>query len=134
MGSTKTKSLIGEKVYWQGMDKEVRNFINKCIAFQANTEMPNLTPLNIMDLHSRFPIAEVMKTTNAAALIYRFEKLISIFGFPASIKHDNGPSFHRSEFRDYLKSVDIRGAPIIPKHLESNAAVESFNRPLKKLL
>ena len=87
-----------------------------------------------MDLHLRFPIVEVMKTTNAAAVIYRFEKLISIFGFPASIKHDNGPSFNRSEFRDYLKSVNIRGATIIPKHLESNAAVQSFNRPLKKLL
>ena len=41
---------MGEKVYWQGMDKEVRNFINKCIAFQANTEMPNLTPLNVSEL------------------------------------------------------------------------------------
>ena len=39
-----------------------------------------------------------------------------------------------SEFRDYLKSVNIRDAPIIPEHPESNAAVESFNKSLKKLV
>lgn len=32
LGITKTKPLMRENVYWQGMDKEVQNFIHECIA------------------------------------------------------------------------------------------------------
>ena len=66
-----------------------------------------------------------MKITNAAAVINRFERLFSIFGYPESTKHDNGLPFNSSEFRDYPKSVNIRDEPIISEHLKSNAAVES---------
>ena len=90
--------------------------------------------LLITDLYSRFPFTEVMKTANSAAVINRFERLFSILGYPESIKHDNGPPFNSNEFRYYLKSVNIRDASIIPEHPESNAAVESFNRLLKKLV
>ena len=152
LGITKTKSLMREKVY----------FINECIVCQANTKVPNPTPLNMSELpkepwvdiscdffgplasgdsllvitglYSQFPLVEVMKTTNAAAVINRFEMLFSIFGYPESIKYENGPPFNSSEFRYYLKSVNIRDAPTIPEHPESNAAVESFNRSLKKLV
>ena len=75
-----------------------------------------------------------MKTTNAAVVINRFERLFSIFGYPESVKHDNDPPFNSSEFSYYLKSANIRDALILPEHLESNAAVESINRSLKKLL
>ena len=116
-----------EKVYWQDMDKKVESYINECIACQANTKIPNPAPLNmselpkgpwvdiscnlfgslvsgdslvvITDLHSRFPPAEVIKTTNAAAVFNRFERLFSVFGYPESIKHDNGPPFNSSEIR-----------------------------------
>ena len=51
LGITKTKSLMREKVYWQGMDnKEVENFINECIACQANTKVPYPTPFNMSEL------------------------------------------------------------------------------------
>ena len=51
-----------------------------------------------------------------------------------SQKHDDDPPFDSSEFRYYLKSINIRDAPIIPEHPESNAAAESFNGLLKKLV
>ena len=37
------------------------------------------------DLYSRFPILEVMKTINAAAVINRFGRLFLTFGYPESI-------------------------------------------------
>ena len=43
----------------------------------------------ITDLYSRFPLIDVMKTTNADAVINRFESSFSIFGYPESIKYDN---------------------------------------------
>ena len=98
---TKKKLLMREKVYWQGMHKEVENFINECIACQVNTKLPNPTPLStselpkgplvdiscdsllvITDLYSRFPIVEIMKTTNTATVINIFERLFSIFCYP----------------------------------------------------
>lgn len=39
-----------EKVYWQGMHKEVENFINERIACRVNTKLPNPTPLSMSEL------------------------------------------------------------------------------------
>lgn len=83
------------------MHKEVENFINECIACRVNTKLPNPTPLSmselpkgplvdiscdsllvITDLYSRFPIVEIMKTTNTATVINIFERLFSIFCYP----------------------------------------------------
>ena len=39
LGITKMKSLMREKVYWQGMKKEEENFINEYTACQVNTKI-----------------------------------------------------------------------------------------------
>ena len=51
------------------------------------------TLLVIIDLYTRFPLVEIMKTTAEYAVIKRLESIFSIFGYPCSVKRDNGPPF-----------------------------------------
>ena len=75
-----------------------------------------------------------MKTTTEYAVIKRLENIFSIFGYPCSVKRDNGPPFNSYAFKEYLRAVNIIDAPITPLHPEANSIVENFNRSLKKLI
>ena len=85
-----------EKVYWPGFDADVNEFISRCIPCQANSRISPPEPvkmstlpekvfeeisvdfygplpngeklLNIIDLYSRFPLIEIMKTTTAVVV------------------------------------------------------------------
>ena len=92
------------------------------------------TLLVIIDLYTRFPLVEIMKTTTEYAVIKRLENIFSIFGCPCSVKRDNGPPFNSYAFREYLREVNIIDAHITPLQPEANYIVENFNRSLKKLI
>ena len=154
--------ILREKVYWPCLDKDVEEYISNCTACLANTNIPTPVPytmselpaspwsdiaidffgplptgetlLVVIDLYTRFPLVEVMKRTTVELVIERLENIFSIFGYPESIKRDNGPPFSSHEFKNYLKTVNVTDKPITPEHPEANAIVENFNRSLKKII
>ena len=88
--------------------------------------------LVIIDLYSRYPIIELMRSTNAAALIDRVEKIFCMFGYPKVVRVDNGPPFNSRTFRQYLESNDIKKKSITPYYPQANGTVERFMRVIKK--
>ena len=120
-GLVKTKQLIREKVWFPGIDKEIKQVIDYCIPCQANTsslcpsplQMSELPPepwhtvhvdfcgpfpigeylLVAIDVYSRFPVVEIVQTTSAKSTIVKLENIFCTHGIPRILKSDNGPSF-----------------------------------------
>ena len=47
--------------------------------------------LDIIDLYSRFPFIEIMKTTTKVKVIGRLGNLFSMYDYPGKLRHENGP-------------------------------------------
>ena len=142
-----------EKVYWPGLDADVNGFISRFIPCPSNSRIPPPEPvkmstlpekvleeisldfygplpngeklISIIDLYSRFPFTEIMKTATAVKVIER-KNVFSIYGYPEKLRHDNGPPFSSHEFKQYLRDVNITDKAITPEHPQSNAVVENF--------
>ena len=158
----KCKSLLREKVYWYGLDKDVESKIASCIPCQANNKLPSPTPIKmselptavwseiaidffgptptgeklvvLIDLYSRFPLIEVMNTTSVFSVISRLESVFSIFGYPDRCRHDNGPPFGSHEFINYFKEANIKNNSTTPYYPQSNGVVENINKILNKAM
>ena len=161
-GTTRTKSLLREKVWFPYIDKMVKEFVEKCIACQAtgqeNSKEPmqstDLPPapwhtvkadffgpvpsgeylLSVIDTYSRFPEVEIVKSTAAGSIIPKLDRIFGTHGIPVKFICDNGPPFNGIEIETYMKTWGIEFKPGTPLWPRQNAEVESFNRPLKKLL
>ena len=162
LGIVKAKSLLRSKVYWYGIDKDVENFLKSCSSCQqiANPEKPTPVKMSelpskpweyisadfygpapsgekvliITDLYSKFPIAELMKSTNFNTVSNRLDNLFSIFGYPEKIKTDNGPPWDGHEIDLFFKARNIKHRPSIPLWPRSNGQVERFMRNINKII
>ena len=161
-GLVKTKALLREKVWFPGIDKLVKETIDRCIPCQA-TGQPNppeplqMTPmpdgpwqkvhadfygplptgeylLVVIDRYSRYPEVEIVRSTKASVVIPKFDKIFATHGIPFSVTTDNGPPFNSEEYRRYLRTLGISYDPATPKWPQGNAEVERFNQPLGRAL
>ena len=150
-GLVKTKALLREKVWFPGIDKLVKETLDRCIPCQA-TGQPNppepirMTPmpdgpwqkvhadfygplpsgeylLVLIDRYSRYPEVEIVRSTKASVVIPKIDKIFATHGIPLSITTDNGPPFN---------SISYDTAT--PKWPQGNAEVERFNQPLGRAL
>jgi hypothetical protein len=162
-GICKTKALLRSKVWFPRLDKAVEDTISTCIACQANSRAIPATPLQmselpahpwlelsidflsaslptgeyilvIVDEYSRYPLAEMVKTTSFAAIQPVLRRVFATFGFPSVIKSDNGPPFQGHEFAEYMNHCGIRHRKITPLWPKANAQAEGFNKPLIKAI
>lgn len=162
LGLVKTKQLLRGKVWFYRMDRKVEALIRSCIPCIANTpsnytEPLQMTPLPgkpwqylamdfcgpfpngdyilvIIDEHSRFPIAELVKTTSATNAINVMERIFSMFGLPQSIKSDNGPPFQSRELKEYFQNMGINHRRITPVWPRANGTAERFMRTIEKTI
>ena len=161
-GLVKTKALLREKVWFPGIDKLVKEPLDRCIPCQA-TGQPNppepirMTPmpdgpwqkvhvdfygplpsgeylLVLIDRYSRYPAVEIVRSTKASVVIPKFDKIFATHGIPFSITTDNGPPFNSEAYRRYLHTVGISYDTATPKWPQGNAEVERFNQPLGRAL
>ena len=160
LGIEKCKSLLRMKVYWPKMQADMERFISNCNACKANSKANAPEPLHpselpeavwseisidfygpvptgeklfvVIDLYSRFPLVEVMKTTNAEATINRLKKHFALYGYPTRLRSDNGPPFNSAKFREYLDDCGIKHVKITPFHPKANATVERFMQVINK--
>lgn len=83
--------------------------------------------------YSRFPIVEVINSTNFSRIKSFLKNTFSTFGIPKSLKSDNGPLFNIKEFIDFLASYKS------PFHqnkslLAGNCLVQRFVKTCNKSL
>lgn len=162
MGLAKTKALLRSKVYFPNLDERVEWFIRNCATCQTLSRPNPPAPLAItptpemvweianadylgplpngqyvivlIDQASKFPIAEVVRTTSADIFIEFLQKTIATFGIPNTIITDNGPPFKSHQLEQFFKKLGIRHQRITPLWPQANAQVESFMKPLMKAI
>ena len=88
--------------------------------------------LVIIDNFSRFPFVEIMKSTTAESVRNRLEILFTTFGYPSSIRSDNGPPFKSARFKSYFKSRGIKHVKIMPLWPRRKGIVEAFMKMLRE--
>lgn len=161
-GITKTKSLIRSKVWFPFIDKMVEETISKCIPCEANTNRQIFEPLNmsrlphgpwlklsidfcgptptgdyllvIVDEFSRYPIVYVVRNTSAETIMPLLDQTFAMFGYPETIKSDNGPPYQSYVWKKFLEERGIQCRRITPLWPQANAQAENFNKPLMKAI
>ena len=159
-GMSKTKAFIRSKVWFPRIDKMVEEAISKCIPCEANTNRQRYEPLQmsqlprgpwlklsidfcgptptgdyllvIIDEFSRYPIVYVVRSTSAESTLPLLDRTFSMFGYPETIKSDNGPPFQSYEWKTFLEERGIKHRRITPLWPQANAQAENFNKPLMK--
>ena len=161
-GLVKTKQLLREKIWFPGIDDNVKNAIDKCIACQANSSGSRPDPLQmsplppepwhtvhmdfcgpfptgeylfvVIDAYSRFPEVEIVHSTSASAIIPKMDRIFSTHGIPLIIKSDNGPPFTSEEIKKYMEENGINHCKITPLWPQANSEAENFMKPLNKAI
>ena len=87
-----------------------------------------------IDRYSRYPEVEIVRSTKAASVIPRLDKIFSVHGLPQQVISDNGPPFNSTEFARYMDTLGIQFDPTTPKWPQGNAEVERFIQPLGKAI
>ena len=161
-GLVKTKAILREKIWFPGIDRLVKENIDRCIPCQATGQPNPPEPLQMSDMpqgpwqkvhadfygplpsgeyllvvidrYSRYPEVEIVRSTKASSVIPKFDKIFATHGIPVSMTTDNGPPFNSNEYSRYLKALGINQDPSTPKWPQGNAEVERFNQPLGRAL
>ena len=75
-----------------------------------------------------------MRSTKAASVIPRLDKMFSVHGLPHQVISDNGPPFNSTEFARYMDTFGIQFGSATPKWPQRNAEVERYLQPLGKAI
>ena len=87
-----------------------------------------------IDCYSRYPEAEIVRSTKAASVIPCLDKIFSVHGLPHQVISNNGPPFNSTEFARYMDMLGIQFDPMTPKWPHGSAEVKCFMQPLGKAI
>lgn len=161
-GIVKTKERLRVKVWWPKMDYDVEKLCKSCHSCQVvggfnppepmcRVEPPSgpwqdlaidlMGPLPtgesilvVVDYFSRFFEIEVMRSVTSKRIIDALGPMFARWGFPFSVKSDNGPQFISEEFEQYMRDHGIEHRVSPPLWPQANGEVERQNRSLLKSL
>ena len=161
-GIVKTKQALRTKVWWLKMEKDAKDYEQRCHACQCLgqadlpapitfNQMPSKpwerlhmdflgpdttgeTLLVVTDAYSKFPEVEIMKSTTTKQVITRLERIFATHGLPLEVRTDNGPPFNANVFHQYMKSRGIPYRTVTPLWPQANGEAESFMKPLNKAI
>ena len=160
-GIVKTKRLARKHVWFPGMDRKIEKAVKRCVECHLNTKSEKFTPIHstvlpkgpwrelaldwygpvwgkyvliLIDYFSRYPIAKILGSTSAKALLPFLDEIFSLFGIPKRLKTDNGPPFNSEDFRKFCLDNDIKHDKVTPYWPRANGLVEAFMKNLTKCL
>ena len=58
--------------------------------------------------YSRFPEVDIVRSTSAAAIIPKLDRMFAIHSIPAVVRSDNGPPFASHEIKQYMEENGIQ--------------------------
>ena len=85
------------------------------------------------DLASCYPVAKIVRSTNAKPVIPVLRDAYDLFGNPLSQKSDNGPPFNSSEMAKFSKNRNIEQVKTPPGYPAANN-VKTVMKPLGKAM
>lgn len=161
-GIVKTKERLRTKVWWPCMDKDAERLCKTCHGCQLVSNTSHVEPMQrtrppegpwqdlaidlmgplpsgesilvIVDYYSRYYEVCIMKSTTTTKVIECLIPIFSRWGFPFSLKSDNGPQFISEEFKAFLKIHGIEHRLSPPLWPQANGEVERQNRTILKCL
>lgn len=161
-GATIMKRRLRSKLWWPKMDEEIENYVKRCRGCLLVSAADPSQPLKVHDLpsgpwqqvaidfmgpiddryyllvvidyFSRFKEVEIMTKTDTKTTIERLEIMFARFGYPTSLRADNGPQFDSREFKAYCAASGIKLMLTTPYSPQQNGEVERQNRSLLKRL
>lgn len=161
-GIVKTKYRLRSKVWWPRMDKDVEKFCRICHGCQVTSGFDPPEPMSrvfppsapwqdcgadllgplptgesilvVVDYYSRFLEVAIMKSTTSSKVIEALAPMFARFGFPFSLRTDNGPQFVSEEFEAFLRTNGIEHRKTTPLWPQANGEVERQNRSLLKCI
>ena len=161
-GIVKTKTRLRTKVWWPKIDYDAEKMCRSCHGCQVVGEygppepMKRVEPpsgpwqdvavdlmgplpsgeslLVIVDYYSRYFEVKVMKSTTTESILKVLDMVFSCFGYPFSLKSDNGTNFVSVNFDAYLRERGIMHVTSPPLWPQANGEVERQNRTLLKAL
>ena len=74
----------------------------------------------------------MVNSTSAQAVIPKFERIFSEFGYPLEIMTDNGPPFRSQEFKEYVAESGFNVRNITPAEPKVNGQAKRFMKNLSK--
>jgi transposase InsO family protein len=159
-GIVTMKKLSRTYVYWQGLDKDIENFVKSCSSCQKSKNdnprkcygsWPETTfPferihldffyfqgkqfLILIDCYSRWLEIKYMKNSTAHYLIKELRGIFRRFGPCKICVTDNGPPFNSYDFKKFCteKKIELLHSP--PYHPASNGMVERSVQTVKSVL
>ena len=162
LGIVGTKQNLRTKVWWPGIDKAAERHCKGCRGCQLvarpdppeplrPTRLPDgpwqdvacdlLGPLPsghsllvTVDYYSRYYEVSILQSTTTEKIIDHLDEIFSRFGFPMTLKSDNGPQFISEEFRHYCEQNGITQQRVTAKWAQANGEVERQNRSIMKRL
>ena len=161
-GIVKSKQLLRTKVWFPGVDAQMEDTINKCLACQANSPSHTQAPLKMTELppypwhsvaidfygplptgeyflvcideHSRYPVVETIHSLTTKSVVPVLDKIFALFGIPVVVKSDNGPPFHGADFKKFAKHLGFTHHRVTPLWPQANGEVERFMTNIGKCI
>ena len=90
--------------------------------------------LTVIGELSRFPFVIPGSDIETKTVRTKFGDLFSIFGMPANIRSDRGPSFMSTDLKNFLHSRGIATSCTTPYNLEGNEQCERYNGTIWKTI
>ncbi|XP_058816749.1 uncharacterized protein K02A2.6-like [Topomyia yanbarensis] len=156
------KRRLRQKVWWPGIDRDVEQTVKGCKSCTIvsaldppeplkRTQMPErpwidlaadfVGPLPsghnllvIVDYFTRFIEVIVMKQITAPLTVKAFHETFCRFGFPETLKTDNGPQFISGKLKRFCDQYGIQLRKTTPYWPQANGEVERINGMIKKHL
>ena len=88
--------------------------------------------INLIDKYSRYPEAEIIKSSSAKTLIPKLDAIFARHGISHILKSDNKPLFHSEDFKRYLTKLGTKHGTSTPEWPQGNFEAGVFMKALGK--
>ena len=149
-----------EHVFWPGMNKEVKEWIQTCEACREFEQTPcketlisheipdspwqkiatdlftfkNKEYLVTVCYRSNFWEVDRLYNTKSSTVIKKLKAHLARYGIPKQLVTDNGPQFVSDEFRKFTESWGIEHTTTSPHHSQANGKCEAAVKVAKRML
>lgn len=161
-GATTMRSILKNRIWWPGIDRDSKRYVETCLSCTLTSKKSPPEPMTrallpsgvwdivavdfngpyrqlndglilaIVDCYSRYLICSVVKSTNFNSVNVVFDDVFNRYGFPKSIKSDNGPPFNGEPYKQYCRSRDIKVVFSTPLFPQQNGMIERYMQLINK--
>ncbi|KAJ8338235.1 hypothetical protein SKAU_G00372010 [Synaphobranchus kaupii] len=158
-GISRMKGLARSYVWWPGMDMEIEQEVQSCLACQETRKCPARAPLHpwewpevpwsrlhidyagpfqgkmflvIVDVHSKWIDVYPTSSATSETTIEKLRQCFSTHGLPQMIVSDNGTCFTSAEFELFMQKNGIQHVTSAPFHPASNGLAERAVQTFKE--